>query len=79
VFESPYVDPDKAKAFIGHANHREIAKKAALKSITLLKNENNIAPIDINRVKIIAVIGPNANRFLLGGYSGVPVFFYDRV
>lgn len=35
-------------------------------------NGNNIAPLDRNAIKTIAVIGPNANRGLQGGYSGAP-------
>jgi beta-glucosidase len=38
----------------------------------LLKNENSIAPLDPAKLNSIAVIGPNANRSLNGGYSGVP-------
>ena len=38
----------------------------------MLKNENNIAPLNLDRIETIAVIGPNADRSLLGGYSGVP-------
>lgn len=75
LFEDPYVDPEKAKAFVGHADHRKLAKEAALQTVTLLKNDNHTAPLDRSKVKHIAVIGPNANRFLLGGYSGTPVFF----
>src|SRR6185503_3276958 len=30
------------------------------------------APLDISKIKTIAVIGPNADRSMLGGYSGVP-------
>ena len=29
-------------------------------------------PLDLDTLGTIAVIGPNANRSLLGGYSGVP-------
>jgi beta-glucosidase len=75
LFENPYVDPEKAKAYVGSEVHRPLAKEAALQTITLLKNENNVAPIDAAKVKHIAVIGPNANRFLLGGYSGTPKYF----
>lgn len=75
LFENPYVDPAKAKEYVGSEEHRPLAKEAALQTITLLKNENNVAPLDIKKVKHIAVIGPNANRVLLGGYSGVPKFF----
>jgi len=46
--------------------------QAARETITLLKNENNLAPLDPAKLKTIAVIGPNAHRSLLGGYSGVP-------
>ena len=45
---------------------------AAHEAITLLKNDNGLAPLDLKKIKTIAVIGPNADRALLGGYSGVP-------
>jgi beta-glucosidase len=38
----------------------------------LLKNQNNLLPLDRNRLKSIAVIGPNADRAHLGGYSDNP-------
>jgi beta-glucosidase len=75
LFEKPYVDPEAARTFVGSADHRKLAHRSALETITLLKNENSLAPIDRAKVKSIAVIGPNADRFLLGGYSGVPPFF----
>lgn len=75
LFENPYVDPEAARSFVGSADHRPLAHRAALETITLLKNENGLAPLDKSKVKSIAVIGPNADRFLLGGYSGEPVFF----
>lgn len=75
LFENPYVDPEAARAFVGSADHRKLAHRAALETITLLKNDNGLAPLDRAKVKTIAVIGPNADRFLLGGYSGVPPFF----
>ena len=72
LFEDPYVDPDEAERVTGCDAHRELALTAAHQAITLLKNENNIAPLDFGKIKSIAVIGPNAHRGLLGGYSGVP-------
>lgn len=72
LFEDPYVDPDEAERVVGCDGHRALALTAAQEAITLLKNENNLAPLDLNNIKSIAVIGPNANRSLLGGYSGVP-------
>jgi beta-glucosidase len=71
LFEDPYVDPAAAERIVGCEPHRELALEAALKTITLLKNDGT-APLDLARVKTIAVIGPNADRELLGGYSGRP-------
>lgn len=75
LFENPYVDPEKAKQYVGNEAQRPLAKEAALQSITLLKNDNNTAPLELGKVRHIAVVGPNANRVLLGGYSGDPKFF----
>ncbi|HEX3663292.1 MAG TPA: glycoside hydrolase family 3 N-terminal domain-containing protein [Acidobacteriaceae bacterium] len=72
LFDDPYVDPAEAERVVGCEEHRQLARKAAHESITLLKNDNSLAPLDLSRIKTIAVIGPNANRTLLGGYSGVP-------
>ncbi|MGB6132271.1 MAG: glycoside hydrolase family 3 C-terminal domain-containing protein [Acidobacteriaceae bacterium] len=72
LFDDPYVDPDEAERVVGCDEHRALALTAAHEAITLLKNENNTAPLDLNALKTIAVIGPNAHRGLLGGYSGVP-------
>src|SRR6185436_7991021 len=44
-------------------------------TITLLKNEHALLPLDPNQIKSLAVIGPNADRELLGGYSGKPAFY----
>ena len=72
LFDDPYVDPDEADRVVGCDAHRALALRAARDTITLLKNEGNVAPLDLNGVGTIAVIGPNAHRSLLGGYSGVP-------
>ncbi len=72
LFDDPYVDPDEADRIVGCKAHRQLALRAAHETITLLKNENNLAPLNPAKLKTIAVIGPNANRSLLGGYSGVP-------
>ncbi|MGC9150986.1 MAG: glycoside hydrolase family 3 C-terminal domain-containing protein [Microbacter sp.] len=53
--------------------HQALALKAAHESMVLLKNENHTLPFDKN-VKVVAVIGPNANdkEVLLGNYHGYP-------
>ena len=72
LFEDPYVDADEADRVVGSEANRKVALEGAREAITLLKNEDNIAPLNLDKIKTIAVIGPNANRDLLGGYSGVP-------
>ncbi len=72
LFDDPYSDPEEAARVVGCDEHRGLALKAAHQAITLLKNENQTAPLDMSKLKTIAVIGPNADRSLLGGYSGVP-------
>ena len=72
LFDDPYVDPDEAERVVGCENHCELARQSAREVITLLKNEGGLAPLDLSKYKTIAVIGPNADRTLLGGYSGVP-------
>ena len=72
LFDDPYVDPNEAARVVGCAAHGELARQAARETITLLKNENQLLPLDPARLKMVAVVGPNAHRSLLGGYSGVP-------
>ncbi len=72
LFDDPYVDPDEAERISGSGANRKLALKAARESITLLKNENNLLPVDIDKISTLAVIGPNAGRSMLGGYSGLP-------
>jgi beta-glucosidase len=72
LFDDPYVDPAVAERVVGCEDHRKLARRAARETITLLKNEGGLAPLDLGKYRTIAVIGPNANRTLLGGYSGVP-------
>ncbi len=72
LFDDPYVDPDEADRVVGCEAHSQLALQSARQSITLLKNEGGLLPLDAANLKTIAVIGPNANRTLLGGYSGGP-------
>lgn len=73
LFDDPYVDPDVAERIVRERAHRELALEAARKTITLLKNDEELLPLDLAKVRSVAVIGPNADRVMLGGYSGVPL------
>src|ERR1017187_3042418 len=72
LFDNPYVDPDNAERITGSAGHRDLAAKAAEKVIVLLKNDKNLLPLALDKIKTIAVIGPNAADVHLGGYSREP-------
>ncbi len=72
LFEHPYVDPQRADVVNDCEAHRQIAYRAASEAMVLLKNENGFLPLDKNKVKKIALIGPNTDRCILGGYSGYP-------
>jgi beta-glucosidase len=69
LFEQPYINETEATKWNGIAEHRTVAKKAAVESIVLLKNENNILPLSKN-IQSLAVIGTDAMEARLGGYSG---------
>lgn len=58
---------------IGSAEHIALSLKAAQESMVLLTNKNHILPLNKDKIKTIAVIGPHANMFTAGGYSGKPI------
>ncbi len=69
LFENPYVDAEKAAKMTDTSEDRALAAEAARRSIVLLKNEKNTLPLDKSALKSVAVIGPNADRAHLGGYT----------
>src|SRR5882724_9265815 len=72
LFDDPSVDPDYAEKITNNAEHQQLELKAAHEAIILLKNQNNLLPLDRTKYKRIAVIGPNAAELHLGGYSDNP-------
>ncbi|MEO6733355.1 MAG: glycoside hydrolase family 3 C-terminal domain-containing protein, partial [Ferruginibacter sp.] len=71
LFERPYIDVSRT-SIVGSEAHRTLALKAARQSIVLLKNEGGLLPLDRKKYRKIAIIGPNADQCILGGYSHVP-------
>ncbi|HEX2994215.1 MAG TPA: glycoside hydrolase family 3 C-terminal domain-containing protein [Anaerolineales bacterium] len=59
---------------VDSAEHRELALEVARQSLVLLKNEDNLLPLDKDKIASIAVIGPNADNTLVltGNYMGTP-------
>ncbi|MCW8849914.1 MAG: glycoside hydrolase family 3 C-terminal domain-containing protein [Melioribacteraceae bacterium] len=72
LFEDPYVDSSLIQNDIKLGQDKHIALQAAQETIVLLKNVDKVLPLSQTKLKTIAVIGPNADRVLLGGYSGKP-------
>ena len=64
-------DPAEAERVTNCAEHRQLAYLAATKSLVLLKNDG-LLPLELGRIKTLAVIGPNAAGLHLGGYSADP-------
>jgi beta-glucosidase len=60
LFDNPYTDPRRAHSVILSPANLQIERKMAQESIVLLKNQNNLLPLDPN-IKTIAVIGPLAD------------------
>jgi len=75
LFDHPYVDPELAESYSGCEENRTLAREAALQAITLLENRDHAVPLDLNSLKNIAVIGPNAARVNVGGYTGSPSYY----
>jgi len=72
LFDDPYTDPGVAEKITNNAEHQQLALRAAQEAIILLKNQNNLLPLEKGKYKRIAVIGPNAAELHLGGYSDNP-------
>lgn len=52
--------------------NRSLNLEIARKSLVLLKNEDNLLPLDLTKIKSVGVIGPNADsrKALVGNYEG---------
>ena len=70
LFDHPFVDERKPEQVVASIEHLELAREVARQSIILLKNENELLPLN-KKMKTIAVIGPNADNVynMLGDYT----------
>ncbi|WP_300852148.1 glycoside hydrolase family 3 N-terminal domain-containing protein [uncultured Bacteroides sp.] len=76
LFDAPYqTDLSGADKEVESEENEAIALQASRESLVLLKNEDNILPLDLNNIKKIAVCGPNADeeRYALTHYGPLAV------
>lgn len=69
LFENPFVDETLVNQFVGSDENRQLAKNIADECIVLLKNENKLLPLNLGKLKSIALIGPNADSKEMGVYA----------
>lgn len=69
LFEDPYGDKHAASGGMHSLRSVELSRQIAEESIVLLKNENNLLPLDMNKLTSIAVLGPNADQVQFGDYT----------
>lgn len=75
LFDRPLTKLADTPRIVGQKSHGELARTVADKAIVLLKNQEKLLPLDAGKIKNLAVIGPNAAKVRLGGYSGTPSYF----
>ena len=70
LFDNPYVDEAATESSVCTPDMVELSKEMALRTMTLLKNDNGILPLDPS-LKKVAVIGPlaHAKDFGYSDYS----------
>ncbi len=63
---------------VDSASMQELNKEAAARSVVLLKNEENLLPLDKKKIRTIGVIGPNADnrKALVGNYEGTASHYW---
>ena len=74
--DRPQFDPDDSTYSVAD---RAVALQGALESITLLKNEGHLLPLDRAKIKTIAIVGPDAWPAVPGGGGSSHATAFDPV
>lgn len=75
----PIPSQEANKIMTAQPEQAAIAYRVAAKSIVLLKNDNSLLPLNLNKIKKIAVIGDNATRKMSSGGVGAGVKAYCEI
>lgn len=71
LFEDSEVNPDDVKKVVRSKEHVALAKRVADESIILAENKNDILPLNLEKYKKIAIVGPNGHYALMGDYAWI--------
>ena len=77
MFATHVFDPGRKAGSLNTVAHQETARQVAEEGVVLLKNEQNLLPLDRSKLTTIAVIGENAVRLQSHGgeSSGLKAFY----
>lgn len=73
LFDHPYVDEARLSRVLNDPASLALARRAAERSVVLLRNEQNLLPLDKQKIHSIAVIGPlgDVHEDLLGMWGAL--------
>ncbi|MCK9206323.1 MAG: glycoside hydrolase family 3 C-terminal domain-containing protein, partial [Salinivirgaceae bacterium] len=77
LFDNKPLDTNRMLQLTNCDAHKKLALEASEKSLVLLKNQNNLLPLNEQKIKTLAVVGPLAKGVNYGGYTAEPR--YDGV
>lgn len=69
LFEDPYLDKTTYRLALRAPESVALSRRIAEESIVLLKNQNQLLPLNPLELKSVAVIGPNADYVQFGDYT----------
>ena len=69
LFEDPYLEKNSYRWPLRSKECISLSRQIADESTVLLKNEGNLLPLDIKKLRSVAVIGPNADCVQFGDYT----------
>lgn len=67
ILQTGRMDGATSQGSVNTAEHQALARTLSEEAITLLKNEGDLLPVDLSKVKSIAIIGPNAAEAVIEG------------
>lgn len=79
MFQTKVLDgKNREVGSINTKEHQQAAYRSAVEAVVLLKNDNQILPLDMNTLKSVAIIGDNATRkHCSGGFSSEIKALYE--